>query len=94
MTKLDKLLSAIRNNPRADWSIDDLKSLARRFDIDWRQPGTSHVTFSFEGLEPVTIPAHKPIKPIYVARFLGMVDKIAATKAKLGDDAGTEKNGD
>lgn len=94
MTKLDKLLSAMRNNPRADWSIDDLKSLAKRFQVDWRQPGTSHVTFSFEGVEPVTVPAHKPVRAIYVIRFLGLLDKITATTSKDDDKTGTQKDGD
>lgn len=69
MTKADKLLERMRNNPR-DWSIEDLKTLAARHGIEWRQPGTSHVTFSSTGVMPLTIPAHKPIKPIYVSRFV------------------------
>ena len=75
MTKADKLLARMRNNPR-DWQIDDLKALAERFGIDHRQPGTSHVTFSYPGLLPVTVPAHKPIKPIYIRHFLGLLDQI------------------
>jgi hypothetical protein len=94
MTKLDKLLLAMRNNPRGDWSIDDLKSLAKRFEIDWRQPGTSHVTFSFDGIEAVTVPAHKPVKAIYVIRFLGLLDKIARVASEVGDETGMQDNGD
>ena len=68
MTKSEKLLARMRNSPR-DWSIDDLKTLARRYGVDWRQPGTSHVTFIYPGIPPLTVPAHKPIKPIYVMNF-------------------------
>jgi hypothetical protein len=75
MTKVEKLISRMRNNPR-DWSIDDSKALAKRFDIDWRQPGTSHVTFSYPKLLPLTVPAHKPVKPIYIIRFLSLIDTI------------------
>ncbi len=75
MTKVEKLISRMRNNPR-DWTIDDLKTLAKRFDIDWRQPGTSHVTFSYSKLPPLTVPSHKPIKPIYITRFLSLIDSI------------------
>jgi len=35
----------MRNNP-LDWQIETLKDIAKRFGIDWRQPGTSHVTFA------------------------------------------------
>lgn len=75
MSQAEKLLARMRRNPR-DWTIDDLKVLARRHGLDWRQPGTSHVTFSFPGMEPLTVPAHKPIKPVYVTRFLGLIDAI------------------
>jgi hypothetical protein len=75
VTSAEKLLARMRNNPR-DWTIGDLKSLAERHGIDWRQPGTSHVTFSFPGLMPVTVPARKPVKPIYVRRFLELIDRV------------------
>ena len=75
MTKAEELLERMRSNPR-DWTIGDLKVLARRSGIEWRQPGTSHVTFSHPGHPPVTIPAHKPVKPIYVIRFLAMLDSL------------------
>jgi hypothetical protein len=76
MSKADKLLDRMRNNPR-DWSIDDLKALAKRRGLDWRQPGTSHVTFSAPGRIPLTVPAHKPIKPIYVTRFVNLIEEMS-----------------
>jgi hypothetical protein len=75
MTKREKLLARMRANPR-DWTIDDLKVLAKYFKVDWRQPGTSHVTFSAEGQIPVTVPAHKLLKPIYIRKFLALLDAI------------------
>jgi hypothetical protein len=75
MVKMDKILAKMRNNPK-DWTIDNLKTLAQRSGIDWRQPGTSHVTFSYPGIEPLTVPSHKPIKPIYVKRFLDLIDRV------------------
>jgi len=65
VAKADKLLAQMRNNPR-DWTIGDLKRLAARYGLAWRQPGTSHVTFSSDKGGHLTVPAHKPIKPIYV----------------------------
>jgi hypothetical protein len=75
MSKADKRLARMRVNPK-DWAIDDLKIIAQRFHVDWRQPGTSHVTFSKEGHIPVTVPAHKPVKAVYVKRFLALIDAI------------------
>jgi hypothetical protein len=53
-----------------------MKTLAQRYGVDWRQPGTSHVTFSYPGMPPLTVPAHKPIKPIYVMRFVDLLETI------------------
>ncbi|MGV3548570.1 type II toxin-antitoxin system HicA family toxin [Rhizobium sp.] len=81
MTKADKILERMRNNPR-DWSIEDLKTIAARYEFDWRQPGTSHVTFSREGMAPLTVPARKPIKPIYVSQFVAMIDDVRSSNDK------------
>jgi hypothetical protein len=78
MARIAKLLIRMRTNPR-DWSIDDLKIMARRYEIDWRQPGTSHVTFTALGQVPVTVPAHKPVKPICIRKFLALLDAMGVT---------------
>lgn len=44
MGKVSKQLEKMRNNPR-DWRIEELKALADRIGLDYRQPGSSHVTF-------------------------------------------------
>ena len=76
MTKAQKLLDAMAANPR-DWRIDDLKSIASQFGIDWRSEGGSHHVFSFPGVEEdICVPAHRPIKPVYVRRFVALVDKV------------------
>lgn len=73
MSKIEKILEKMRHNPR-DWRIEDIKTLAERYKIDYRQPGTSHVTFRFTNGEKLTVPAHKPVKPIYVQKFIGLLD--------------------
>ena len=79
------VIRRMRNNPRG-WSIADLKALATRFGIDWRQPGTSHVTFSYPGTQPLTVPARKPVKPIYVARFLELLERIGEGHGEADDE--------
>ena len=75
MSVHEKSLARMRNNPR-DWRIDDLKSMANRFGIDWRNEGGSHHVFSYPGVdEDVCIPAHRPVKPVYVRLFVALVDK-------------------
>lgn len=75
MSKISKQLEKMSNNPR-DWRIEDLKKIADRVGLSYRQPGTSHVTFrSTNGLK-LTVPAHKPIKPIYIKMFIELVDML------------------
>ena len=74
MSKIIKLLAKMRNNPHF-WQIDTLKELAKRFNIEWRQPGTSHVTFRHPNGAKLTVPAHRPIKSIYIKKFIRLIDE-------------------
>lgn len=75
MSTHEKTLAKMRNNPR-DWRIDDLKAVAGKFGIVWRNDGGSHHVFSFPGLdEDVCVPAHRPIKPVYVRQFVVLVER-------------------
>lgn len=74
MTTADKTLDRMRNNPR-DWRIDDLLTVAGRYGIEVRNSGGSHHIFSAAGCtESLCVPAHRPIKPVYVKRFIAMID--------------------
>lgn len=76
MNKRTKLLESMRNNPR-DWRIDDLLSVAAQFRIECRNHGGSHHVFGYPGVESdVSVPAHRPIKPIYIRQFLSLVDSV------------------
>jgi hypothetical protein len=80
MNRRTKLLDAMRKNPR-DWRIDDLMSVARQFEIECRSHGGSHHIFSYPGVEnDVSVPAHRPIKPVYVHQFLLLVDAVKELK--------------
>ena len=73
MSKAERILEKMRNNPR-DWRIDSLKTVAASYGIEWRQPGTSHVTFRHPDGSKLTVPAHRPIKPVYVRRFIRFLE--------------------
>jgi hypothetical protein len=80
MNKRAKLLEAMRNNPR-DWRIEDLLVVAKQFGIECRNNGGSHHVFGFPGSEmDVTLPAHRPIKPVYVRQFLLLVDSVKESR--------------
>lgn len=58
MSKIEKILQIMLLNP-LDWRVEDIKTIAKRYKIDYRQPGTSHVTFRFENDDKLTVLAHK-----------------------------------
>ncbi|MFO7631412.1 MAG: hypothetical protein R6W76_02675 [Caldilinea sp.] len=72
MSRADKLLEHMQNNPQ-DWRIDDLKTVARAHQIEWRQRGTSHVVFVRADGRTLPVPARRPIKPIYIKKFVEFV---------------------
>ena len=73
----------MRKNAK-NWRIEDLQTLAKYYGIAYRQNGTSHVFFTFDpGYLPV--PAHRPIKPVYVQQFVELLDaKLAGRKDTEG----------
>jgi hypothetical protein len=78
VARQDKLLARMRRNPRGDWRIEQLKAIANQYDILFRQPGTSHVIFAPPGQGVLSVPAHRPIKPVYIRQFVAMIDTIRA----------------
>jgi len=77
MNTAAKLLQAMRNSPR-DWRIEQLQTVARQFGIVVRNEGGSHYVFSHDAatdIDIVSVPAHRPIKPVYVRQFVALVDK-------------------
>ncbi|MFH1033819.1 MAG: type II toxin-antitoxin system HicA family toxin [Pseudomonadota bacterium] len=74
MSKAEKILQQMRNNPK-DWRIEDLETVAGRYGLDIRRHGGSHVIFSHpEVIQHVTVPAKNPVKPPYIRQFLAMLD--------------------
>jgi hypothetical protein len=78
-----KLLKRMRANPRDDWRIEDVETVCKAYDLDFRLPSSgSHCVVSHPGVPRIlTIPARRPIKPVYIRH---LVKFIAAVH---GDDA-------
>ena len=70
-----KLIAKMRRNAR-DWRIEDLKVIADNLGIDHDQHGTSHVVFRHAKAGRLSVPAHRPIKPVYVRLFVELVNKV------------------
>jgi hypothetical protein len=79
-----KILQKMRQN-RAGWRIEDLPAVAEGNSIEWRRPGRggSHVIFTAPGVrEILSVPAKRPIKPVYVKQFLALIDAVGAMRRK------------
>ena len=75
MSKADKLLARMRHNPAGDWTIQDVERICKAMGWDCLPPtgGGSHWKVAVPGSEAVlTVPAKRPIKPIYIRKLLEM----------------------
>jgi len=78
MPRADKTLDRMRANPR-DWRIGRLEAVAAARGINVRKPGGSHVVFEHPAVsEAVSVPARRPIKPVYIRRFVALIDAVRA----------------
>jgi hypothetical protein len=75
VSNADKILARMRANPKADWRIEDCQVLARSHGVVWDSTG-SHVTFRSPGGGRITVPARRPIKPIYITLFVAFIDRL------------------
>jgi len=80
MSRAEKLLEKMRRNPR-DWRIEDLVVVAARQGLQVRNDGGSHFIFSAPGSNlHLSIPSRRPIKPLYVERFLALIEGATSTE--------------
>jgi len=76
----DKYLGEMRRNPH-NWRIEQIESIAYQYQVTVRKTSGSHVIFSHPDLiELLSIPAHRPIKPIYVKKFVKLIELLQGIK--------------
>ena len=76
MVAASKLLNSMRQNPQ-DWAMAKLLTVAKKYGVEVRSSGGSHHIFSHPSVkDPLSVPAHRPIKAIYIKRFVALVDQI------------------
>ena len=71
-----RMLEKMRKH-QIGWRIEDLQCVADEHFVAWRTPGRggSHFIFSASGVrEILSVPAKRPIKPVYIKRFVTLVD--------------------
>lgn len=76
MTKSEKLLHKMKTNPQ-DWRIEQLETIAKQYGVAIRKTGGSHVVFDHpDWVELLCVPAHRPIKPIYIKKFIALIESL------------------
>jgi hypothetical protein len=76
MNTAAKLLSSMRQNPN-DWTLPKLLTVAKQHGLEVRSNGGSHHVFSHPSVkDPLSVPAHRPIKAIYIRRFVALIEQI------------------
>jgi hypothetical protein len=73
VTQVEKILNKMKANPR-DWRIESLKSVAEAYNVASRQPSGSHVIFRHTNGAMLSVPAHRPIKPVYIKKFVRLIE--------------------
>lgn len=76
MSKANKLIENMRRNPASDWTINDIKKLCTGLKWQCLPPsgGGSHWKIAVPGSETIlTIPAKRPIKPVYIRKLMELV---------------------
>ena len=87
-----KTLQKMRLN-HMGWRIEELQLVAEENLVEWRRPGRggSHVIFSAPGVrEIVSVPAKRPIKPVYIKYFVALID--AAMEVKTNERKNESKS--
>lgn len=76
MSTAKKLFESMQKNP-LDWRMEQLLTVARQYGFEVRSNGGSHHVFSHSALvETLSIPARKPIKPLYIKRLCALIEQI------------------
>lgn len=73
MSKAQKILAAMENNP-LDWRIEQVKTVAIAFGLVVHCPGGSHHVVRHPGGGKVCIPAHRPIKAVYIKNLVRLIN--------------------
>ena len=72
MSKAQKLLAAMQSN-QLDWQMAQVETVAKANGLTVHSPGGSHHIVRHANGKKISIPAHRPIKPIYIRQFVRLV---------------------
>ena len=74
VTSAERLLRRMKANPGGDWTPSHVRTLARAYGVTVRQRATSHAVLTNARGRHLTIPMHKPIKPVYIRHLVALIE--------------------
>jgi hypothetical protein len=76
------LLERMRANPQANWTIADVERLCRACGLTITPPrrGSHYKVRDPRGGAALTIPARRPIKPVYIRALVALADHLREGK--------------
>lgn len=76
MSTATKIVNGMRQNPN-DWAMENLLTVAKQRGLEVRSTSGSHHIFSHPSVkDSLSVPARRPIKAIYIKRFILLLDQI------------------
>ncbi len=77
MVRADKILESMRGNP-LDRRIEDVITVCAKCGIECSPPrnGSHYKVRHPAMIEILTIPAHRPIKPVYIRHLVRFIDVV------------------
>ena len=81
MSQAEKLPERMERNPRNGWDIEDVQRLCRAHGVTCASPARgSHFTIShLTQMKILTIPARRPIKPVYITALVAYIQAVKAS---------------
>jgi hypothetical protein len=79
---MSKRLAAMRQNPRADWTMADVEAVCREHGVrcEPSRGGSSHFKVFHPALAAkLTIPFRRPVKPVYIRKLVELIDALEGT---------------
>lgn len=75
MSQFDKLLQRIKSLDK-NMRFEEVSKVLNHYGYDMRGPsgGSSHKTFRKDGMPPITIPQHDPIKRAYIEELKKLIE--------------------
>lgn len=79
MARGEKLLERMRRNPR-DWRIEDVQAVCAALGVACTAPrkGSHYKVKHEDQADILTVPARRPIKPVYIEALVQFVDAVVA----------------